>query len=240
MVSRRGLVRAGGLTAVALTLGGPQRLALAVTREPPPSGDHIPATELGSAAACTVPSGHDPEVIKVVYRVGVELGVNDKVMLAGFEAGWVESHMNNLDCGHLDSVGVFQQRPSQGWGTREQCMDVTHASHSFFDRAVETDRAHPEWTAGQVAQGVQRSAFPERYDQAEAKARALLDEARSGAGGPATAAPGTASPATPATTVPPAPPTTATPAPGAPETWADALREAWPPAGDAIAARAAD
>ncbi|MDN3293811.1 hypothetical protein QWM81_07095 [Streptomyces ficellus] len=177
MVSRRSLVQAGGLTAAAWVLGGPQRVAWAGASEPPPVGDHIPATELGDTAACTVPPDHDPEVIRIVYRVGGELGVNDKVMLAGFEAGWVESHMNNLPCGHLDSVGVFQQRPSQGWGTREQCMDVAYASNAFFVRAVETERAHPEWTAGQVAQGVQRSAFPERYDQAEAKARALIDEA---------------------------------------------------------------
>lgn len=187
MVSRRRFVQLGGLAAAAWTLGGPPALAGAVTREPPPVGDHIPATELGNAADCPVPPGHDPEVIKVVYRVGSDLGVNDKVMLAGFEAGWVESHMNNLPCGHLDSVGVFQQRPSQGWGTREQCMDVTYASNAFFTRAVEADRAHPEWTAGQVAQSVQRSAYPERYDQAEAKARALLEEARSGGGEPAKA-----------------------------------------------------
>ncbi|MER7106250.1 hypothetical protein [Streptomyces sp. NPDC000229] len=190
MVSRRSFVQVGGLTAAAWTWGGPWQLARAATSEPPPVGDHIPATELGDTAACTVPPGHDPEVIRIVYRVGSELGVNDKVMLAGFEAGWVESHMNNLDCGHLDSVGVFQQRPSQGWGTREQCMDVTYASNSFFTRAVESDRAHPEWTAGQVAQSVQRSAFPERYDQAEAKARALIEEARTGSGGPATTVPG--------------------------------------------------
>ncbi|ORT61675.1 hypothetical protein [Streptomyces sp. CB03238] len=177
MVSRRSFVQAGGLSAAVWALSGPQQLAWAGTSEPPPPGDHIPATELGDTAACTVPADHDPEVIRIVYRVGGELGVNDKVMLAGFEAGWVESHMNNLSCGHLDSVGVFQQRPSQGWGTREQCMDVTYAANAFFVRAVETDRAHPEWTAGQVAQGVQRSAFPERYDQAEAKARALIDEA---------------------------------------------------------------
>ncbi|GAA2478521.1 hypothetical protein [Streptomyces gobitricini] len=226
MVSRRSFVQAGGLSAVAWTLGGPQRpaMAAATTREPPPVGDHIPATELGSAADCAVPPGHDPEVIRTVYRVGSELGVNDKVMLAGFEAGWVESHMNNLPCGHLDSVGVFQQRPSQGWGTREQCMDVPYASNSFFTRAVESDRAHPEWTAGQVAQSVQRSAFPERYDQAEAKARALIEEARTGGGEP-----------TAATTTPVPGPGTApgtTPAP-----WADALREAWRPAADGAPGR---
>jgi hypothetical protein len=54
---------------------------------------------------CHVPPTHDLEVTKTVYTVGLRLGVSDKVMLAGFEAGWVESHMNNLRCGDRDSLG---------------------------------------------------------------------------------------------------------------------------------------
>jgi hypothetical protein len=47
-----------------------------------------PAT---AEAACTsIPANHDPNVIRVVYQVGVARGVSDRVMLAGFEAGWVE------------------------------------------------------------------------------------------------------------------------------------------------------
>src|SRR5690606_12628496 len=92
-------------------------------------------------------------------------------------AGWVESHMNNLPCGDRDSLGVFQQRPSQGWGTPEQIMNVSYAAEQFFVRAVRVEQQFPGLTAGQTAQKVQRSAFPERYDRAEAKARALLEEA---------------------------------------------------------------
>ncbi|MFD3918502.1 peptidoglycan-binding protein [Streptomyces sp. NPDC058595] len=127
---------------------------------------------------CTVPSGADPEVLKAVYRKAVELGVDDRVLLAGFEAGVVESNMNNLDCGDRDSLGVFQQRPSQGWGTPEQIMDVAHASNSFFTRAINVARAHPDYSAGQVAQAVQISAYPDRYDAAEPTARALIEQAR--------------------------------------------------------------
>lgn len=131
---------------------------------------------------CRVPPGHDPEVIRTVYAVGRDLGVSGKVMLAGFEAGWVESHMNNLDCGDKDSLGVFQQRPSQGWGTPEQIMDVSYAAGRFFRRAVEVERRCPDLSPGRTAQEVQRSAHPERYDEAEAKARELLEEARRSAG----------------------------------------------------------
>ncbi|WP_051852254.1 hypothetical protein [Streptomyces aureocirculatus] len=128
-------------------------------------------------ASCSVPAGHDPEVTRAVHRACVDLGVSSKVRLAAFEAGWVESHMNNLPCGDQDSVGVFQQRPSQGWGTVEQCGDVRHAAASFLRRAIDVDRRNPDYTAGQLAQAVQRSGFPERYEQAEAKARSLIEEA---------------------------------------------------------------
>ncbi|OON67153.1 hypothetical protein B1H18_34895, partial [Streptomyces tsukubensis] len=111
------------------------------------------------------------------------------MQLAAFEAGWVESRMNNLPCGDRDSVGVFQQRPSQGWGTVEQCRDVAYATASFLRRAIDADRKNPGYTAGHLAQAVQRSAFPERYDQVESTARSLIAEAErtvgsTGLGGP--------------------------------------------------------
>jgi hypothetical protein len=143
--------------------------------EPPP--DNRANAEI--QAACAVPSDADLNVIKVVYEVGLARTVSDKVMLAGFEAGWVESHMNNLSCGDLDSLGVFQQRPSQGWcNPASLCLDVAHASNSFFSRAQASEPGCA-CTAGQLAQSVQRSAFPERYDQAEGKARELIAVAAS-------------------------------------------------------------
>ncbi|MFH9424099.1 hypothetical protein [Streptomyces sp. NPDC017529] len=139
-------------------------------------------------APCPVPPNRDLEVTKAVYIVGRGLGVSDKVMLAGFEAGWVESHMNNLQCGDRDSLGVFQQRPSQGWGTPQEIMQVPYAATQFFTRAVRVEQQNPQLTPGQTAQRVQRSAFPDRYDEAEAKARALLEEARNAVGAPQTTA----------------------------------------------------
>ncbi|MEV0648312.1 peptidoglycan-binding protein [Phytomonospora sp. NPDC050363] len=142
---------------------------------------------VSGTGGCSVPPGADPNVLVGVYRVATGLGVDDRVLLAGFEAGWVESRMNNLPCGDRDSLGVFQQRPSQGWGTPEQIMNVSFASNSFFTRAINVAAAHPSWTAGQVAQAVQVSAFPDRYDAAEATARALIEQARGLAGGAAAA-----------------------------------------------------
>ncbi len=120
----------------------------------------------------------DPEVAEVVYLVGQELDASDKAVLAAFEAALVESGMENLDHGDLDSVGVFQQRPSMDWGTAEECMNVNHAAHRFFARAIEEDAGAPELTAGQLAQSVQVSAHPGRYDAREEEARLLIETTR--------------------------------------------------------------
>ncbi|MFD4643793.1 hypothetical protein ACFWN2_41245 [Lentzea sp. NPDC058436] len=127
---------------------------------------------------CRVPGVHDADVIRAVHAVGLSLRVSDKVMLAGFEAGWVESHMNNLACGDRDSLGVFQQRPSMGWGTPEQIMDVSYAARRFFEYAVRVDR--PDLSPGLLADAVQRSCCPERYDQALGRAESMLRQAWQG------------------------------------------------------------
>ncbi|MFC3893746.1 hypothetical protein ACFOWZ_19910 [Lentzea rhizosphaerae] len=136
------------------------------------------AEALPSKASCRVPGVHDPDVIRAVHAVGLSLRVSDKVMLAGFEAGWVESHMNNLACGDRDSLGVFQQRPSMGWGTPAEIMDVSYAARRFFEAAVKVDR--PELSAGLLADAVQRSCCPERYDQAVDRASFMLRQAWQG------------------------------------------------------------
>lgn len=123
--------------------------------------------------------GHpDPDVAQVIYEVGAHLDVSYPVMLAAFEAALVESGMQNLDYGDRDSIGVFQQRPSQGWGTAEQCSNVNYAAHQFFAKA--TAAAHEDPTRGpsELAQAVQRSAYPHRYEQREAQAKHLLAEAQ--------------------------------------------------------------
>ena len=75
-----------------------------------------------------------------------------------------ESRLRNLDHGDRDSLGLFQQRPSQGWGSPDQLQDPVYAAGKFFDHLVEV----PGWETGrltEVAQEVQRSGFPEAYEQ---------------------------------------------------------------------------
>ena len=85
-----------------------------------------------------------------------------------------ESGLRNLSYGDRDSLGLFQQRPSQGWGTPAEVRDPVHAAGRFYDHLVRI----PRWQSGQltvVAQAVQRSAFPQAYQRWEPMAQALAD-----------------------------------------------------------------
>ncbi|HEY0639995.1 MAG TPA: VCBS repeat-containing protein [Pseudonocardiaceae bacterium] len=170
-------------TALATLLGGtPAQAAGPASGLPPGIAETVdPANtpaDVGPDACSSIPPSHDPNVIRIVMKVGLDRNVSPKVMLAAFEAGWVESRMNNLPCGDKDSLGVFQQRPSYGWGTPEQILDVAYASMQFFIRAQANEPLYPSYSAGLLAQSVQRSCCPERYDQAEARARSMMDQAR--------------------------------------------------------------
>ena len=83
-----------------------------------------------------------------------------------------ESGIRNLDHGDLDSVGLFQQRPSQDWGSIEQIMDPWYASGKFYEALVRI----PGWRdadLNDIAQKVQISAHPEAYRKHVPNARRL-------------------------------------------------------------------
>ena len=91
-------------------------------------------------------------------------GYPPRVREALLRAMAVESGFRHLDYGDRDSVGVLQQRPSQGWGSASEsaATDITQ----FLTRAAKTNQGF-KGTPGQLAQAIQRSAFPGRYDQAD-------------------------------------------------------------------------
>ncbi|MCR6687912.1 hypothetical protein [Cellulomonas sp.] len=82
-----------------------------------------------------------------------------------------ESRMENIDYGDRDSIGLFQQRPSQGWGTVEQIMNPTYATRKFFEGLEKVD-GYEDMEITVAAQAVQRSGFPDAYAQHEGRARA--------------------------------------------------------------------
>lgn len=109
---------------------------------------------------------------QTIYRVGRSMGANNFQMRAAFSAGWVESRFRNLNYGDRDSLGVFQQRPSQGWGTPAQVTNPEYAAGKFFEEAM---RVSQTGTPGQLAQRVQRSAYPLRYDEQIATSDKMLE-----------------------------------------------------------------
>lgn len=114
-------------------------------------------------------------VLERVLDVGRKLGAPRKVMIAAVATAVVESNARNLRGGDRDSAGVFQQRPSQGWGTYAQVRDIEYAARSFFTRAIREYRREPGQSAGAIAQAVQRSAYPSRYNAWAAEARDTVD-----------------------------------------------------------------
>lgn len=72
-----------------------------------------------------------------------------------------ESALRNIDYGDRDSLGLFQQRPSQGWGTPAQIMDPVYSAGVFYDRLAEVP-GYSRLPLTVAAQRVQRSGFPRR------------------------------------------------------------------------------
>jgi hypothetical protein len=107
-----------------------------------------------------------------IAGVGRKLGVPDRAVTIALATAIQESGLANLSGGDRDSVGLFQQRPSQGWGTEAELTDPVTASTKFYDALL----AVPGWAdmdVTQAAQRVQRSGFPEAYADHEPEARTL-------------------------------------------------------------------
>lgn len=158
------------LLVMVVLAGGTIWLVLS-TRRPPGPG-------------CTVASADDanhwtlsPDQVQnaaTIAAVGLRDGLPGHAVTVALATAFQESKLRNLNGGDLDSAGLFQQRPSQGWGTYAQVTDPVHASESFFRRL----RAQPGWTrlsVTEAAQLVQRSAAPGAYAKWEPEARALAD-----------------------------------------------------------------
>ena len=88
-----------------------------------------------------------------------------------------ESKLRNLTFGDRDSLGLFQQRPSQGWGTRDQILDPTYATNRFYDALVKVD-GYETKEITKVAQEVQKSAYPGAYADHEQEGRVLASTLR--------------------------------------------------------------
>ncbi|MEU9334190.1 heavy metal transporter [Streptomyces sp. NPDC048290] len=109
-----------------------------------------------------------------VSAVGTGRGLPGRAVTIALATALQESALRNLDHGDRDSLGLFQQRPSQGWGTERQIMDPVYAANAFYDHLEQVD-GYTELPLTVAAQRVQRSGFPTAYAQHEADAQLLAD-----------------------------------------------------------------
>lgn len=107
-----------------------------------------------------------------IVGIGMGRGLPARAGTIAIATAIQESKLRNIDYGDRDSLGLFQQRPSQGWGTPEQILDPHYSTNAFFDALVRID-GYEDMVITEVAQEVQRSAFPDAYADHETEGRVL-------------------------------------------------------------------
>ncbi len=108
----------------------------------------------------------------VIAAVAAKLGLPDHAVTVALATALQESRLLDLPYGDLDSVGLFQQRPSQGWGAPSQLLDPVYASTAFYGRLMQVSGWQTMPVAA-AAQAVQHSAAPSAYAAWDSEARTL-------------------------------------------------------------------
>lgn len=141
----------------------------AYEKRPLPLADQCTAR----VADLTVPiSTEQAHYASIIVGVATQRGLAPRASTIALATVYQESGIRNLDHGDRDSLGLFQQRPSQGWGSEAQVQEPYYASGKFYDALVKI----PDWRTGDVndvAQAVQRSGHPKGYVRHVENARRL-------------------------------------------------------------------
>lgn len=111
-----------------------------------------------------------------ISAVGIRRGMPERAVVVALATALQESKLENRDDGDRDSVGLFQQRPSQGWGTTDEIKDPRYAANKFY-ATLKRIKGWEKMRITDAAQKVQRSAYPNAYqkwaDEASVLANAL-------------------------------------------------------------------
>ncbi|MFJ4252221.1 LysM peptidoglycan-binding domain-containing protein [Microbacterium sp. NPDC090003] len=179
------LLSANGLDRSSIIYPGQALAVSAAAPATPPAPAAAPAAV--DAAPAQKSADLSPEQAAnaaLIIRIGRELGVSDHGIAIALATGMVESDLRNLDGGDRDSLGIFQQRPSTGWGTPEQIRDAERSTRVFYGgpsdpngRATRGLLDVPGWESmafTDAAQAVQISAYPLRYGEWETAAHRWL------------------------------------------------------------------
>ncbi|MEU3356110.1 NlpC/P60 family protein [Streptomyces sp. NPDC037389] len=128
----------------------------------------------------------DTEQIKmaqVIIGVGKQLQVPTRGLVVAITAALQESGLRNLPYGDLDSLGLFQMRPSQGWGTREQILTPEYSARKFFSVLYSDVPNWQSMSINNAAQAVERSGFPDAYAKHEQHAVQIVSSIGGGTDG---------------------------------------------------------
>lgn len=126
----------------------------------------VPGCQAGSGNAAIALDFEQAADAATIAGVAVADGLPKRALAIAYATALQESKLANVDYGTADSVGIFQQRPSQGWGTAEELQDPVFASRAFF-RALVKIPGYESKPVYEAAQDVQRSADGSAYAQWE-------------------------------------------------------------------------
>lgn len=108
----------------------------------------------------------------LIAAIGMQRGLPARAVSIALATAYQESKIQNLPGGDADSLGLFQQRPSQGWGQPAQIMDPVFATNAFYNALVKISN-YESLDITVAAQEVQHSAYPSAYAQHETEARTV-------------------------------------------------------------------
>jgi cell wall-associated NlpC family hydrolase len=158
-----------------VVIGGAQRdaAAFANTSCDAGLGPFAGSDASNGAAAAGRLAADQQQTVSLIISVGKQRSLPALAWQVAIQAGMQESGLRDLPGGDRDSAGIFQMRPSQGWGSYAQVTDPTYAVNKFYDVLT----GIPAWQQqrpGESAQAVERSAFPLAYNNWESMAAFLV------------------------------------------------------------------
>ena len=145
----------------------------------PPAQRLLPAPLAAGQAALPLTPARAANA-QLITRQALRLHLGLRSAVIAVATAMQESTLENLAYGDRDSLGLFQQRPSAGWGTPAQITNPRYAADAFLHALAAYQAADPRWATQplyQAAQGVQRSAFPYAYAQWENQAAHIVTQA---------------------------------------------------------------
>ncbi|WP_073947262.1 heavy metal transporter [Streptomyces kebangsaanensis] len=167
---RRGrLLRFGAASAVLLALAGYLSVQFLTGRTGGPGCEVVSGKEDGASYRFTPEQAVNAATIAAV---GTGRGMPERAVTIALATALQESALRNIDYGDRDSLGLFQQRPSQGWGTPEEIMDPSYSAGIFYDHLAKVP-GYTRLPLTVAAQRVQRSGFPQAYAKHEPDATLL-------------------------------------------------------------------